>query len=161
MNHLNTCLVILSHLIRSCLCNPVIRNSPWWVNMFFIRVHGLVHFILFLFSTIMFLQWGYSNGLFGSPGHPTKTDMQQMQFARSESLSFQKKMSNYFHKKLPWNVSYYFILFFLRQTTMYEIKSDIGISIRILRPKTLFCNLLLPVGDFSAWHNCFSLMGLH
>ncbi len=46
INKVITCFVVLSHSISTCLCNPVTRNSPWWVNIFFIRVlFGLVSII--------------------------------------------------------------------------------------------------------------------
>ncbi len=35
INKVNTCFVILSHSISTLLCNPVTRNSHWWVNIFF------------------------------------------------------------------------------------------------------------------------------
>ncbi len=34
INKVNTCFVILSHSISTCLCNPMTRNSPWWFNFF-------------------------------------------------------------------------------------------------------------------------------
>ncbi len=40
INKVNTCFVILSHSICTCLCNAVTRKPPWWINIFFHQSAG-------------------------------------------------------------------------------------------------------------------------